>query len=103
MGYGLFLVREPNNPHDPNALAIYGIATVRWLFSQKEKQWHIGYVPAEVAAEIVEELVNVGLPIGVEMYRIEESGEGFFDIKFFILGPPGHGVATRMKARARKT
>ena len=34
------LMREPDNPHDPNAIAVY------------IKAWHVGYVPADLTAEV---------------------------------------------------
>ncbi len=38
----LQLVREPDNPHDPNALAIW----------DAERRVQVGYVPRDVAAEL---------------------------------------------------
>jgi hypothetical protein len=41
-GRRLALVREPENEHDPNAVAVY----------DAERRLQAGYVPAEVAAEV---------------------------------------------------
>jgi hypothetical protein len=42
--YGLRLERQPDNPHDPNAIAVYGVATVfRWFRKPQRKEWHIGF------------------------------------------------------------
>ena len=41
-GRRLALVREPENEHDPNAVAVY----------DAERRLHAGYVPAEVAPEL---------------------------------------------------
>ena len=41
-GRRLALVREPDNPHDPNAVAIF----------DAERRVQAGYVPAEVAPEL---------------------------------------------------
>ena len=41
-GRRLSLVREPENEHDPNAIAVWDV----------ERRVHAGYVPAEVAPEL---------------------------------------------------
>ncbi len=41
-GRRLALVREPDNPHDPHALAIW----------DEERRVQVGYVPRDVAAEL---------------------------------------------------
>lgn len=38
------IVPEPNNPHDPNALAVH--------VAHGGAVWHVGYIPRDVAAEI---------------------------------------------------
>ena len=52
-GRRLALVREPANPHDPNAIAVWN----------EERTVQAGYVPADVAAELagVEELQALAL------------------------------------------
>lgn len=41
----LFPRREPNNPHDPNAVAVMAISGRR--------TFHLGYLPKQVAADVV--------------------------------------------------
>jgi len=41
-GQRVALVQEPENEHDPNAVAVY----------DKERRLHVGYVPAEIAADV---------------------------------------------------
>ena len=56
-GERLALVREPDNEHDPNALAIWN----------ETRTLHAGYVPREVAAELD------GSELAVSLWR---AGEG---------------------------
>lgn len=96
--YGLTIERQPNNPIDPNAIAVYGVADMRGLLGIKRHQWHIGFVPAEVSADVTPNLIEQGVPVGVELYQMVEGSDGYFEVKFFILAPPGYGVAKRMKS-----
>lgn len=95
--YGLRIERQPNNPHDPNAIAIYGIAETKGWFGTKRNEWHIGFVPADVAADVSPNLIDAGIPVAVELYQIVEGTDDYFEVKFFILGPPGYGVKKRLK------
>lgn len=96
--YGLELERQPDNPEDANAIAVYGVAAERRLLrGWRERRWHIGFVPRAVAAEIVASFTERGLPIAAELYSLFRQGD-FLEVRFFVLGPPGHGV----KARARR-
>ncbi|MGV3490262.1 MAG: HIRAN domain-containing protein [Devosia sp.] len=97
MPYGLLLERQPNNPHDANAIALYGVAEVRGLFGTKRREWHIGFVPAAVSADVVPNLIDKGIPVAVELYRIYEGQQGFIDVKFFVLAPPGHSHSRRTR------
>lgn len=97
--YGLMLERQPNNPHDKNAIAIFGVADVRTLFGTKRREWHIGFVPADVSADVVTNLIDEGVPVAVELYRIYEGRDGYLDVKFFILAPPGYSYSKRTKAK----
>lgn len=95
--YGLMLERQPNNPHDANAIAVIGVATVfPWIGKPKQKEWHIGFVPKEIAADVVPHLIDQSIPVGVEMHSIYKRGD-YCEIKFFVLAPKGHGVKTRQK------
>ncbi len=58
-GEPIFLVREPNNPHDPNAVA---------LFTEGDRD--IGYLPRDWAAEIAERL-DAGSPVTAKVAAVE--------------------------------
>jgi hypothetical protein len=62
-------VREPENEHDPNAVAIWN----------GERTLQAGYVPREVAAELT------GDEVAVSLWR---AGEGLR----VLLAPPGSWV-----------
>ncbi|HEY0417255.1 MAG TPA: HIRAN domain-containing protein [Gaiellaceae bacterium] len=68
-GARLALVREPENEHDPNAVAIWN----------GERTLQAGYVPREVAAELT------GDEVAVSLWR---AGEGLR----VLLAPPGSWV-----------
>ena len=95
--YGLRLVQEPDNPHDTNAIVVIGFAEIKGWFRRVTRDWQIGYVPAELAEEIGRDLVAQRIPIAAELYSIYEGRDEFFDVKFFVLAPPGNGVKARMK------
>lgn len=97
--YGVALAPQPNNVHDPNAIAVLGQCMVkRWLRSPRLMEWHIGYVERGLATELHEEFLDLGIPIASELYEIFQQGD-FFDVKFIVLAPPGHSHRTRMKRR----
>src|SRR5262245_15818435 len=53
--YGVVGVREPNNPHDPHAIMVMGGWAQRgWFGGEKVRTVHVGYVPADIAREIVQ-------------------------------------------------
>ncbi len=54
-GRPLALVREPDNPHDPNAVGIWN----------EERSLQVGYVPREVAPELA------GDEQAVSLWRVE--------------------------------
>lgn len=97
LGYGLRLLREPNNKHDPNAIAIYGFADVKGWFRKNRREWHIGYVPAYLAEDVTLNLIDAGVPTDIELYQIVEGIGDYYEVQFFILAPPGYGVAKRFK------
>lgn len=73
----LALERETNNTHDANAIKIIGVS--------RGKRRFIGYVPREIAAQIVGSgLVEVVLP---RLERIWRTDGGFVDVTFQIVGP----------------
>ncbi len=95
--YGLKMAREPNNEHDSNAIAIYGSAQVKGWFRNKLHEWHIGYVPAHLAVDVTQNLINAGVPVDIELYQIVEGIGHYYEVQFFILAPPGYGVRKRLK------
>jgi hypothetical protein len=96
--YGVNLQYEPNNPHDPNALAVIGTAECRGFFGgSKTREWKIGYLPREIAAEVVGELIKPGLPVGIELFSVYRGSGGYVDFKVIVLGPPGHSHSARQK------
>lgn len=66
--YGVQLEHQPNNRHDRNAIAVYGVAERKGWFRSGVKEWHIGYLDRELAAELVEDLVSKTLPVAAELY-----------------------------------
>jgi hypothetical protein len=96
--YGLEIERQRNNSNDPNAIAVYGVARVAGLFGAKTKRWHIGFVPQEVAADISPNLIDQGIPVSVELYNLFNGIDDYWEVKFFLLGPPGHSAPSRARA-----
>lgn len=76
-GQTLALERETGNAHDTNAIKLIGISSNVRRF--------IGYVPREVAAQIV----GSGLADAVQprLERIWCNNSGFVDVTFQIIGP----------------
>lgn len=93
--YGLQLEHQPNNPHDSNAIAVYGIAEIKGFFSKSQAEWHIGYIDSELSAELVTEFISENIKIAAELHSIYESDNGFLDFNFFVLAPPGNSVSAR--------
>jgi hypothetical protein len=95
--YGLQLEHQPNNPHDRNAIAVFGVAEVRGWFRRGMREWHVGFLDRDLAAELHRDLISKGLPIGAELYAIYVGDEGFIDINLIVLAPPGHGHKKRVE------
>jgi hypothetical protein len=77
----LMAEREPNNPHDPNAIKIVG-----WfLEGETIEQVHLGYVPAELAASIVE--AGLDRDCQARLKNIWVSDTDFVIIRFDVLRP----------------
>lgn len=89
--YGLSLSPEPGNPHDANAIKVYGTAG--------KKSWHIGYLDRETAEEVTTDLLSKGVAIAAELYDVWVGDEGYIDFKLLVLAPSGYGFKSRMKAR----
>lgn len=73
----LALERDPDNVHDANAIKVIGVARGTRRF--------IGYIPKEVA----EQIVGSGLADTVQarLERIWRNESGFVDVTFQIVGP----------------
>ena len=97
--YGVELEHHPDNPHDPNAIAVFGVAERKGWFKSSVERWQIGYLDADLAAEIVGDLVSMGIPVAAELYSIYEGQEGYLDFKVIVLAPPGYSASTRERAR----
>jgi hypothetical protein len=97
--YGVRVKLKPTNPDDPNAIAVSGYVETKGFFGGlSDQEWMIGYIDADVSAELQEDLISIGLPIEGELYGIFEDGE-FIDIKVFVLAPSGYGIQWRRRNR----
>ena len=104
LSYGLQLELQPNHPQDANAIAVYGVAECkRWLRGPLRREWLVGYLVREMAAEVHEELISKSVSIAAELYEIYEGDGGFIDIKYFVLAPPGHSASVRRRARTARS
>ncbi|MCD9149009.1 HIRAN domain-containing protein [Pseudophaeobacter flagellatus] len=75
------LQREPDNPHDPNAIRVFGHTAAG------APALPIGYIPATVAAELNHQHPE-DMPIGIEIKKIGKlrTGESCF-INVLLTGP----------------
>ncbi|WP_375698617.1 HIRAN domain-containing protein [Pseudophaeobacter sp. TrK17] len=75
------LQREPDNPHDPNAIRVFGHT------APGAPALPIGYIPATVAAELNHQHPK-DMPIGIEIKKIGKlrTGESCF-INVLLTGP----------------
>ena len=87
--YWLDVVREPDNPHDSNAIAVMGVWTHRTqlLRRMKAESVQLGYIPREMAAEVPRTV-----PIAIEpsdFYMVpRRDGDGVFvSIRALLLLP----------------
>lgn len=76
--------REPNNPHDANAIKIIGVAESAF----GEERWHIGYVRSDVAAHIVTGGWFESMMPEAVYLTISDDYE-FVHVHYIILGPQG--------------
>lgn len=77
----LELRREPENPHDPNAIEVFGCA--RGLFGVWRRP--LGHVPRETAKAIVEARVDGA--IRPRLLKTHLADSGFVEVLFQIIGP----------------
>lgn len=75
----LEVVREPQNPHDPNAIAIFGV------WDGGSRRGHLGYLPRELAADIAATR-PVDMPLKAVPFTLYKSGD-FRDLKVRLLEP----------------
>jgi hypothetical protein len=64
------LERQPENPVDPNAVAVFG----RWISNGGEASGRLGFLPAETAAMIARE--DSASPLGATLEVMYDAGEG---------------------------
>jgi hypothetical protein len=77
----IHLHAEPENPHDPNAIAVHG--SIKGLFGRKRKM--LGYVPAGIANAIVDEAL--GSLIQPRLRNLYLGDHDFAVVQFDLLGP----------------
>lgn len=103
--YTVGMVPEPDNPHDPNAIKVYGLATTQsFLEGKKPNKWHIGYLSSGTSLWLYENLLSKQIPLAMELYGIYEDkndnteseyyGKVFTDIKCIVLAPPGFSASS---------
>ena len=85
--YGVGGVREPDNRHDRNAIMVIGQWVERgWLGGEKIRSVHIGYVPADCAAEIVKAYGPSRNP-DLSLFSVYLADDGYVEIKAIPLRP----------------
>ena len=96
LAYGLRLEPEPENPVDPRRPLKWSGSPERrrWFSGAQIQQWHVGYLDAELAAELHEHLLSQGVEIAGELYSVYVAGR-YIDIKLIVLAPPGHSHRAR--------
>jgi hypothetical protein len=87
--YGVDLLPEPENPHDRNAIAVYGHVG--------RASWKIGYLDRDTAKEITNDVLKKGLTITAELYSIWLGYDGYCDVNVIVLAPPGHSMSSRYR------
>ena len=75
--HGLALVREPDNPHDHNAIAVHG-----WVGSPNQSAM-IGYIPAEIATSIAE---IPDMPVACKLYGVKTNND-YIDVILILMIP----------------
>ncbi|QIG49088.1 hypothetical protein G5V57_15990 [Nordella sp. HKS 07] len=97
--YGLLAEREPDNPHDRNAVKIigWGIAKSTFLGRKVPVNLHLGYLDADTSGRLAEKFPDI--PLAVEFYSLYEGRLGYIDICFFLAAPP---ALSAVSARSRR-
>jgi len=57
---GAFLVPDPDNKHDSNALKVRGFVTKKGFFDNSTRTFHIGFVPRRMAFKLTKEYSEPG-------------------------------------------
>lgn len=76
------VVREPDHPNDPNAIAVFGV----WTERGARQRGKLGYLPGELAAEIAKTRPS-DLPILAGPARSWRSAKGFVDVSIYLFEP----------------
>lgn len=77
--YSLILSREPDNPHDPHAISVWGAWTEKSWLKTKDRQEQLGYVPRDLAAEIARTTPET-TRITAEIDEMNLSSSGLLEI-----------------------
>lgn len=77
----IFLVREPDNRHDPNLIKVIGKSKNRFLKARK----CIGYVPADISNRIVK--AGVEKKVQAQLREAVIGDRRHIRINFDLLGP----------------
>jgi hypothetical protein len=85
--YGVVGIREPRNPHDPNAIMVFGYWVERgWFGGEKTRRVHVGYVPADFAADVVKAYGPERDP-DLSLFSVYLGDDGHVDITAIALRP----------------
>jgi len=77
----IYLVREPDNRHDPNLIKVIGKSQNRFLKAKK----CIGYVPADISNRIVN--AGVAKKVQAHLREVVIGDRRHIRINFDLLGP----------------
>lgn len=75
--------RDPQNRYDKNAIKIIGLSVI----ARNVKRWHLGYVPKELAAAIIEG--GYYNEIKLRLSRTYIGKDGKVSVQFQVLGQKG--------------
>lgn len=86
--YGLRVAREPDNPHDPKAIAVFGYwMSRRWFRSPVVREVHIGYVPRDVALDVPDDAPIAAEIESLYLARRRDGGGNFVNVQAYLLLP----------------
>ena len=85
--YGVVGVRESGNPHNSNAIMVIGQWVERgWFGGERTLRAHVGYVPADFAAELVKAYGPDRNP-DLSLYSVYLGDDGYVDITLIAIRP----------------